>query len=278
MKRKLVRTPSTSRPTSRAAFTIVELAAVVATIFVLAGLLLPAVAKTRSHTNAAIDLSNVHQILRAVHTYATENTDYCPAPGWGTTTKCWVYSAGIPSGALGSSSSLAAADKVVSNQVAYFLKSQLAPYLGGNQKVLDCPTDVDMRRSGNYKSFYMQRSIKLTSYGFSGAVSGFGATKQAVNANNGGTYKLSDFLPSSFLLWEPDETRAYNFNDAGINQEDAVEGVSQRHANLLNVRAIANSALRGTFGGSASYINPKIFNQLRAAPAENDLRCGPGYR
>ena len=278
MKSKGPRTLLDSRLAARNGFTILELGVVVATLALIACLLLPAIAKARSHTNAAIDLSNVHQILRAVQTYATENTDYCPAPGWGTTTKSWLYSAGIPNGALPSSASQASADTVVSNQTVYFQAGLLSPYLGANQRIMDCPTDVDMRRSGSYKSFYMQRSIKISSYGFSGGVAGFGAPKQAANANNGGTYKLSAFHPTSFLMWEPDETVPFNFNDAGINQENPTEGVSQRHSTLPLTRSIANGAMLGTFGGSASYVSPKIFPQLRNSPAENDLRCGPGYR
>lgn len=264
------------------AFTIIELVTVVATIVVLSALLLPALAKSQSQSHTTIDISNVRQILKAVHVYSADNSDFLPHPTWGSYITGWVYSAGIRDGALGSGASAAQVAAVVSNQLGYFRKSQLAPLLNYNQQLFDCPTDVAMRRSGENKIRYLQRGVKLTSYGFCGAISGFGAQKEAPNANNGGTYKLSAFLPSSFLLSEPDEMSPFNFNDAGINQENSSEGVSYRHTPNPGARsAIAPAtgrALLGRFGGEAGFLKVRTFTTLRGTPPENDLRCGPGYR
>jgi type II secretory pathway pseudopilin PulG len=265
------------------AFTIVELITVVATIAVLSALLLPALAKSQSQTHSAIDMSNVRQILKAVHTYSGDNSEFLPHPTWGSAITGWVYSSGIRDGVLPGSASPSQVAAVVSNQLGYFRKSQLAPLLNYDQGLLDCPTDVAMRRSGDYKVRYLARGVKLTSYGFCGAISGFGAPKQALNANTGGTYKLSAFRPSSFLLSEPDETSPFNFNDAGINQEDAFEGVSLRHtanagANRTSIGSANGLTLLGRFGGEAGFIKARTFTTLRNTPPENDLRCGPGYR
>ena len=46
-------------------------------------LLVPARAKSRNETHAVIDLSNVRQILEAVHIYAAQNSDFMPHPTWG---------------------------------------------------------------------------------------------------------------------------------------------------------------------------------------------------
>jgi type II secretory pathway pseudopilin PulG len=264
------------------AFTIIELITVVATMVVLSAFLLPALAKSQSQTHSAIDMSNVRQILKAVHTYSGDNGDFLPHPTWGTQITGWAYSAGIRDGALGSAATPAQVAAVVSNQLGYFRKSQLAPFLINDQQVLDCPTDVAMRRTGQYKAWYLQRQIKLTSYGFCGAVSGFGTQKEAPKADTGGTYKLSAFRPSSFLLSEPDETVPFNFGDAGINQENSSEGVSLRHTPSAGARTSATPAtgraLVGRFGGEASFIKARTFATLRNTPPENDLRCGPGYR
>ena len=247
-------------------------------------LLLPALAKSQSQSHTTIDISKVQQILKAVHVYSADNNDFLPHPTWGCGITGWAYSAGIRDGALGSAASPAQVAAVLSNQLGYFRKSQLAPLLNNDQKLLECPTDVAMRRSGQFKAWYLQRQIKLTSYGFTGAISGFGTPKEAPNANAGGTYKLSAFRPSSFLMWEEDETRAFNFNDGGNNQENANEGQSQRHtitggSGGFAIPANSNGrGMVGRFGGEATFFKIKAFSALRVTPAENDLRCGPGYR
>jgi type II secretory pathway pseudopilin PulG len=266
------------------AFTIIELVTVIATIAVLSALLLPGLAKSQTQTHVVIDTSNVRQILKAAHVYAGDNSDFLPHPTWGTAITGWAYSAGIRDGALSFGATQAQVAAVVSNQLGYFRKSQLAPLLNNDQKLLECPTDVAMRRTGDYKIRYLQRQIKLTSYCFSGAVSGFGTQKEALNANTGGTYKLSSFRPSSFILWEEDEMASFNFNDAGSNQENSNEGLSQRHTILggtgrTTVASNSNGrGMVGTFGGEANFFKLKAFAALRVAPPENDVRCGPGYR
>jgi type II secretory pathway pseudopilin PulG len=266
------------------AFTIVELIVVLAVILVLSMLLLPARAKSRVETHAVIDLNNIHQILQAVHLYAGANSDFMPHPTWGDLPSGptgWLYGKGMPDGSLFRSASAAQLDRVISNQMIYFRKGQLAPYVNNDQKLFDCPTDAAQRQSGNFKIWYFERMIKISSYGFAGAVSGFGAPKEAPNANNGATYKLSQFWPTSFLVREPDETVPFNFNDAGDNQENPREAPSLRHtgaAGSQNPAGADGVVLRGAFGGNAAYIQAKTFVKLWNSPAENDLRCGPGYR
>lgn len=263
------------------AFTIIELVTVVATIAVLSALLLPALAKSQSQSHTTIDIANVRRILQAVHLYAADNTDFCPHPTWGSVPAGptgWLYASGMPSAVATTD---AQALTLVSNQMRYFRRGQLAPFVNDDQTLFDCPTDVAMRRSGASRIRYLQRSVKLSSYGFCGAISGFGTPKEAPNASAGGTYKLSAFRPSSFLLSEPDELSPFNFNDAGINQENASEGVSLRHtlsAGSVGPIGPNGRALLGRFGGEASFIKVRTWNTLRNTPAENDLRCGPGYR
>ncbi|HUS36160.1 MAG TPA: hypothetical protein VM680_12485 [Verrucomicrobiae bacterium] len=266
------------------AFTIIELVTVIATLVVLSALLLPALAKSQSQSHTTIDISNVRQILKAVHIYSSDNSDFLPHPTWGTGITGWAYSAGIRDGALSFGATPTQVAAVMTNQLGYFRKSQLGPLLNYDQKLLECPTDVAMRKSGDYKIRYLQRQIKLTSYCFSGAISGFGTQKEAPNANSGGTYKLSSFRPASFIIWEEDEMSSFNFNDAASNQENSNEGQSQRHTILGGTGRIAiasNSNGRGmvgTFGGEANFVKIKTFATLRNTPPENDVRCGPGYR
>ncbi len=56
-----------------AGFTLIELLVVVATVAVLAGMLLPALSKTRTQTHASVCLNNEEQLAHAWHLYAEDN-------------------------------------------------------------------------------------------------------------------------------------------------------------------------------------------------------------
>src|SRR2546427_2168363 len=141
------------------AFTLIELLVVIAIIAVLAGLLLPALSRAKDRALLTADLNNIRQIMLASHMFAGDNDDYLPYPSWGAPDRdCWAYAANIPD-AAGNDSPM-----VISNQVQYFKRGQLAPYLASNEKVLMCPKDESDRRVGRKKIKFKERSIKITSY------------------------------------------------------------------------------------------------------------------
>lgn len=66
------------RHSRRAGFTLIELLAVIAIIATLAALITAGASSTRESAKAAKSLSNLHQIVLAVHAYAGENSDLFP--------------------------------------------------------------------------------------------------------------------------------------------------------------------------------------------------------
>jgi prepilin-type N-terminal cleavage/methylation domain-containing protein len=276
---------------AKSGFTLIELLVVIAIIAILAGLLLPALAKAKERAQNAIDHNNFKQVGLSSSMYAGDNRDSMPHPSWGTVDGSaaagptnWCYSTRlenkwIPSAA---GTTVAQATAKYTNQIPYFKAGQLGKYLS-TEKVLMCPKDL-VESTTIKKSKWLGRAVKLTSYCFNGASISYGDTGRFSAATSGATHRMSAMKPMDITMWETDENDDFWFNDAS-NQPH--EGISQRHGGGGATKVTVDTkggATVGVLSGGTVYMKYKKYYDLAGGAVgatrkpiylPNELWCDP---
>ena len=114
---------------------------------------------------------------------------------------------------------------------------------------------------------FKARGNKLSTYVENGAVCGYGDLTPA-----GRSYKLTDFQPDAFLMWEPDDVSAtlgYGYNDGSSFPDPAVDGgLGRRHGK--------NGGIVLAFGSNVEFIQYEAWRRESQVKGKNRMYCNPG--
>jgi hypothetical protein len=244
---------------------------VMATLAILAAVMLPVLAKSGDNGMRMGCLNNLRQLGMAQNMYTGENQDTMPWPNWGTDSSppCppgWLY-AGVPYPLFqtGADRPPWSTWRVVSLKTGVYWQ-----YLQ-NPDVFICPVfaSVVVGTQNLALGTYNWRGYenKLSSYCMNGASAFFPAMGKS-DLYQYRTCKVSQiWSPSCIILWEPDGRNGHGvasgYND-GANYPNSSEGVGILHVTGANVLAVGGGSRMMSFADFLGEMNNPPANQPNA--------------
>jgi prepilin-type N-terminal cleavage/methylation domain-containing protein/prepilin-type processing-associated H-X9-DG protein len=212
-------TPSAGQP-QRHGFTLIELLVVIAIIAILAAMLLPALAKSKTKAQGIFCMNNTHQLVLAWQMYASDHNDACcPNRDGGAGVSVYATTGNIPYNNLSWANGWEdfGVNTRDNTNTMNLTRAAIGPYVSASVGIYHCPADIYTCREGN-QSFLRVRSNSMN--GFVGDRVGIAAAGKGVNdwyPNWHQYIKMADIVaPDPADLWVFVDEHPDSINDGWL--------------------------------------------------------------